>query len=79
MIKLNRLFNWVWNLRKSLFLLAIAELFLLNFDLVGYNHITLGDFQCLNKDGYDEARYSILLFVVDADLDMGALIDLVSG
>jgi len=79
LIKLNRLFNWVRNLRKSFLLFAIAELFLLNLDLVGYDHITLGDFQSLNKDRYDEARYSILLFVVDADLDMGALIDFVSS
>ena len=35
LIELNRVFNWVRNLRESLFFFAVAEFLLLNFDLVG--------------------------------------------
>ena len=67
----------VRDLRKGLFLLAVAELLLLHFNLVRNDHIPI-QVHRLDQDRHNEFLYNALLLIVNSYAHMGAFVDLVA-
>lgn len=70
--------DWVGDLREGLLLLAEAELFLLNFNLMRYDYVAI-QVHRLDQDRHNELLDNALLLVVDDDSHVRAFVDFVAG
>ena len=68
----------VRDLREGLLLLAEAELFLLNFNLMRYDYVAI-QVHRLDQDRHNELLDNALLLVVDDDSYVRAFVDFVAG
>ena len=77
LVVLNRVIDRVWDLRKRLTVLTVAKLFLVHFNLVSSNKLAWCHFHILVYDRHDQVLDRVLLFVVNADPHMSAIVDCV--
>ena len=78
LVKLYAVVDRVGDLREGLLVGGEVELFLLDLDLVGHDEVARGGLHRTLDDGNDESLDRVLLAVLDARLDMRALVNLIA-
>ena len=77
LVEFDGFLDWVGNLGESFAFKTVAESFFLDLNLIGNGYFTRNEFNVFYYNGHNMPLYNILLFVVNGDSHMTALLNLV--
>jgi len=77
LVKFDGFLHWVGNLGESFSFETVTESFFLHFNLIGNGDFTWNKFNMFRDNGHNVSLNNILLFVVDGNSHMTALLNLI--